>query len=498
MEHGDTDTKLDLSQCDKEPIAYINSIQKGAYLIAFNCYDFYLVAYSENISDIYDVSNADASTKLEEIITNSMADKIKQSLPFLSASALYYFYEEINGEPYAFSLSRSDADTIILAAEANKCHQSIGEYGTFIQSYIDSFEKKKTLTTEFYNQCAEFFKGLLGYDRVMVYCFHSDDHGEVVGEAKNADIKALLHNHFPASDIPKAARDLYIKNKTRLVININDKDVPLVYMDKKHTKALNLSAIDMRTLSPIHKEYLNNMGVVSSLSISIIVEQKLWGLIACHHHRPISVEFSVRRQCEFMSAFLAKHIEATCVKDSLEYSHYTQYRYRKFQRELLQKQLAFDELTPSDLTLGVIDSDYIAIVNGDDFSSDLQTITIDFIKQIIDASGVDYNNSVFSSHRFSETYFKGQYNDICSGVMVACISKDSRRFIIWLRSSVTKKTTWGGDPNKPAKIADGKQRISPRTSFQSWIEVVRGESEEWTNKEKQFAEDITLTLRLVP
>ena len=127
-------------------------------------------------------------------------------------------------------------------------------------------------------------KALLGFDRVMVYRFHSDDTGEVFAEAREMRLESFFGLHYPASDIPPQARKLYLTNILRIISDVADPTVAIAPAVSPAGIPLDLSLGTLRSVSPIHIEYLRNMGVTASMSISIVVRGKLWGLFACHHY----------------------------------------------------------------------------------------------------------------------------------------------------------------------------------------------------------------------
>ena len=138
---------------------------------------------------------------------------------------------------------------------------------------------------ELYDITARAVRALTGFDRVMVYRYDADYNGEVVAEAKRADLNSFLGLHYPASDIPAQARALYEKNWIRLISDVDYAPAPIEPADHPATGApLDLTYSTLRSVSPIHLEYLRNMGVRASMSISLLRDDKLWGLIACHHY----------------------------------------------------------------------------------------------------------------------------------------------------------------------------------------------------------------------
>ncbi|MEJ8628978.1 GAF domain-containing protein [Sphingomonas sp. I4] len=153
---------------------------------------------------------------------------------------------------------------------------------SWIDAAVTSFERTADLPMLF-DRAATTFQMLTGFDRVMLYRFLDEDAGRVVAEARSANLPSFLHHHFPASDIPKQARALYVRNKTRSIPDVDYVPAPI---RPEGFETLDLSDVSLRSVSPVHVRYLKNMGVAASASISIVKDGLLWGMIACHHYTP--------------------------------------------------------------------------------------------------------------------------------------------------------------------------------------------------------------------
>jgi light-regulated signal transduction histidine kinase (bacteriophytochrome) len=152
---------------------------------------------------------------------------------------------------------------------------------------------------------------LTGYDRVMVYKFDADGHGEIFAEACDASLEAFLGRHYPASDIPQRARELYLRNRARVLVDVHYEPVPVVPRNSPRTGAeLDMSLCALRSMSPLHLQYLKNMGVTATLVTSLVHDGRLWGLIACHHYSPKGVSGEIRAAAELLSGVVSTRISA--------------------------------------------------------------------------------------------------------------------------------------------------------------------------------------------
>ena len=162
------------------------------------------------------------------------------------------------------------------------------------------------------DEVTRIFRDLTGYDRVMVYRFDDDGHGEVFAEQRRPDLEAYLGNRYPASDIPQIARRLYERNRVRVLVDVDYRPVPLEpRLSPDHRPAdLDMSLCFLRSMSPIHVQYLKNMGVSATLVVSLVVGGRLWGLVACHHYAPRFLHFEIRAACDLLAEAVATRIAA--------------------------------------------------------------------------------------------------------------------------------------------------------------------------------------------
>lgn len=154
---------------------------------------------------------------------------------------------------------------------------------------------------------ARLFRAITGFDRVMIYRFLADETGEVVAEDKSDDLPTFLRHRYPASDIPRQARALYVRNVIRVIPDVFYKPAPLIGVGED-AEPLDMSDCVLRSVSPIHIQYLQNMGVAASASVSILRDGALWGLIACHHTSPKAIAWDDRTICRLLAASLSQHI----------------------------------------------------------------------------------------------------------------------------------------------------------------------------------------------
>jgi two-component system, chemotaxis family, sensor kinase Cph1 len=333
------------------------------------------------------------------------------------------------------------------------------------------------------DETARIFKDLTGYDRVMVYRFDEKGHGEVYSERRKPDLEPYLGNRYPASDIPQIARRLYERNRVRVLADVEYRPVPLSPRQLPIAgRDLDMSLCFLRSMSPIHVQYLKNMGVAATLVVSIVVGGKLWGLVACHHYVPRFVHFEVRAVCELLAETIATRIAAlesfVQARAELSVRRLEQRMIEAISRDGDWRMALFDSsqtlLQPVGATgVALLFEDQVLTTGEVPGTQELRAIALwldsgDRAPVISTASlGID-------APKFESII------PVASGVLATPISTSLGEYIIWFRPEQVRTVTWGGDPLKPVLIGDDPSTLSPRRSFAQWHQLVEGTAEPWT------------------
>jgi two-component system, chemotaxis family, sensor kinase Cph1 len=321
---------------------------------------------------------------------------------------------------------------------------------------------------------------ITGFDRTMVYRFDPEWNGEVVAEARREDLEPFLGLHYPATDIPAQARRLYEQNWLRHIVDVSYRPVPLLPREDLQTGApLDLSHAYLRSVSPIHIEYLKNMGVTASMSISLIADGRLLGLIACHHYSgPHQASRRVRETCEFLGQALSWHIQVLERAETVE----RQRRVQECEAAIAQALTTADDVLEGLAVPALVElaeAHGAAIV----FHEGIQTLGTtpdeDAIRKLVEwLSKSDLD--VLATSKLAEDYEPaGAWDTVGAGLLAVCISKELREYLLWFRPSTEKVVDWAGDPRKVTVARDEAPRLSPRGSFALWRETVRGRSIPW-------------------
>lgn len=486
-------TPIDLDNCAREPIHIPASVQPRGVFFHVVEPQMIVQQVSANVVDVLgrtvdDVLNA----TLDEVLGVEPAAIVRRfaaSFADLRARNPLDMVVEVNGRPETFDaiLHREAPGMLYVELELADGPRPFSFPNTY-QAVRDAVAELNASVDldELYGITARTVRELTGFDRVMVYRYDQDYNGEVVAEAKRDDLNTFLGQHYPASDIPAQARALYEKNWLRLISDINYVPSPIVPPLNPSTGApLDLTHATLRSVSPIHVEYLQNMGVGASMSISLLRDGALWGLIACHHYSgPHTPPYGTRAAAEFLGATLSLRLVDRLTDE--------EYRARLDAQALLAKLTAatLDEREPLSTALtgapslaDVIESDGLVVaVNGETVVHGL--VPDPSIVQAIGRWAADTGELVVATDHLRQALPDLDIPpEVAAGVLVVVLPDD--HYVMWLRSEVRRSVDWGGDPhNKAIAVAEGDTvRLSPRKSFERWNEIVRDRSLPWTSGE---------------
>ncbi len=347
------------------------------------------------------------------------------------------------------------------------------------------------------------------YDRVMIYRFMADGSGWVIAESRAPELAPFLDLHYPAADIPQQARALYLKSWLRLITQVDYDPAPLTpTLNPRTDKPLDMSYAILRDVSPIHREYLRNMGIDASMSISIIVAGQLWGLIACHHNSPRLLPRHLRAVCELFGSMFSLQLEARDKSEQFE----ARLASRKILQELMlnlagvedyaygltqQTPNLLDYIHGGDVALDGVRSGGVAVRVEGAITFLGVTPEREQITELTDwlTTYMTETEGVFSTDRLSEIYPPAKaFANVASGLLVIAVSRDPSDFILWFRPELVETALWAGDPTKPTKTSLDGDRISPRKSFEVWKHTVRDRALPWTPAEIDSAFDLRVSL----
>lgn len=334
---------------------------------------------------------------------------------------------------------------------------------------------------------------MTGFDRVMLYRFEPDYSGVVIAEALGAGAASYMGHHFPATDIPPQARALYTRNLQRIIADVDAPISPLVPDRTASGAPVDLSLSVTRAVSPIHLQYLRNMGVAASMSISILRDGKLWGMIACHHPRPLYVDYEVRSAIELFCRLLSYEVALAETADQLSQ---TDRAYELHERlSMLGASGADPAADLSALVAGIgeiIALDGVAMIADGLYRTEgLAPTEAEFqaLNRHLARSGP---GKVFATNHVAAAFpgVIAPEREI-GGLLAVPIRRQPAEYVLLVRREVVRTVEWAGPPGKQT-TPDG--RLSPRQSFSTWREEIHGQSQAWTIGDLRAAEVLRVSL----
>ncbi len=347
-----------------------------------------------------------------------------------------------------------------------------------IQAFLDASSLQSLC-----DEAAHIFKQLTGYDRAMVYRFDEAGHGHVFAGTKKPDLEAFLGHRCPSTDIPQIARRLHEQNRVRMLADINRQPEPLIPNLSPFTgEDLDMSLCALRSVSPIHAQYLKNLGVDATLVVSLVVGGKLWGLISCHHDAPRFLPFEMRAVCELLAEVVGTRITAlesfTQGQAELSVRRLEQRMVESISRDGDWRSALFD--SARSLLLPLNASGAALVFEG----QILTTGDVPATEQIRDigrwlepriAEGL-YSTASLAAEDLVFAPLIG----VASGLVATRISGEASDLLIWFRNERVRTVTWGGNPFQKVAVPSDPAELSPNRPFAQWHQVVEGASDPWT------------------
>jgi len=485
---------IDKADCASEPIHIPGAIQPHGYLFVLDATNHAVVAVSRNAADAFDLSPADmlgrpASDFLASRTPDALDDILarQDSAPaFRVAMRTPSRSDDLDG------VIRAGDGVILLELEVGASAQWESRLFGEVRSAIERIRHSPS-TEAACQALTEEVRRLCGFERVMAYRFDDDWNGLVVAEDCAAGAHSYLGHAFPASDVPPQARALYLRNTVRIIPDAGYQPSPIVPPVHPATgQPIDLSDVTLRSVSPIHLEYLANMGVMASMSVSIVRDNRLWGLVACHHNSPRILPQSVLQSCALLAQATAWHLESNeraAAAVSLAavrrlYPHLERDEHPDFRDSLAMVGTSLLATTRSH-GMAIWQPEGVWAIGLR--PSDRQ---VHALAAWLTQAGQDH----VTTDRLSELYPVGGLVALASGMVAARLGAG---WLFWFRGEWPRSITWAGRPDGATRDA-GTGRINPRKSFASWRRKVRGRSEPWTVADLSAAEEVeTLVLRAI-
>ncbi|KIP86299.1 ATPase [Stenotrophomonas maltophilia] len=482
------DVDLDLSSCAREPIHTPGAIQPYGLLLVVDPLSMRVQERAIGQAQVLEDFGDPLDQHLDRVLGGALVP-YRRHLDLLAPESTVFLGSiqlGRSGRHHALA-HRSETHFIIELEEPMD-----GEPGSLEDLYphIRRFMGEVETAPDIASLCeigARHVRDLSGFDRTLIYQFDKDWNGAVVAEDRNDRLPSYMDLRFPESDIPAQARELYRRNRVRLIADNDYRAVPLLRSAGLAGAApTDLSLAVLRSVSPVHLQYMRNMGTGASLSVSLLAEGRLWGLVSCHNQLPRRVPYHVRTACEFIGQILSLQIalkeRALAVEERIAR--------RAIQVRLLGRMagdedfmaaLGRDQKSLLDLTgatgAAIVHRGQCVLLGQTPGQTDVNAL-VDWLTRHHPAEDVFHTDALPAI--WSEA---AAFADLASGVMAISISQLHDSFVLWFRAEVMRTVSWGGEPRKA--LVDG--RLSPRLSFEAWKETVREQSTPWQDVDRDAA-----------
>ncbi|KAJ6318147.1 hypothetical protein OIU76_013651 [Salix suchowensis] len=515
---------------EEQITAYLSKIQRGGHIQPFGCMiavdegSFRIIAYSENAKEMLGLTPKSApSSEKQEILSDgtdvrtlfrpSSSVMLEKAFGAREITLLnpIWIHSKNSGKPFYAILHRIDVGIVIDLEPARTEDPALSIAGA-VQSQklaVRSISQLQSLPGgDIKLLCDTVVKSvreLTGYDRVMVYKFHEDEHGEVVAETKRADLEPYIGLHYPSTDIPQASRFLFKQNRVRMIVDCHATPVRVI-QDEALMQPLCLVGSTLRAPHGCHAQYMANMGSIASMAMAVIINgndeeaiggrnsTRLWGLVVCHHTSARCIPFPLRYACEFlMQAFGLQLNMELQLASQLSEKHVL--RTQTLLCDMLLRDSPTGIVTQSPSIMDLVKCDGAALYYQGQYYPLGVTPTEAQIKDIVEWLLALHGDSTgLSTDSLADAGYPGaaSLGDAVCGMAVAYITK--RDFLFWFRSHTAKEIKWGGAKHHPEDKDDG-QRMHPRSSFKAFLEVVKSRSLLWENAEMDAIHSLQLILR---
>lgn len=488
-----SDFAVDLTNCDREPIHIPGSVQGHGCLV--------VLTFAESGDLVIDQASRNASEylgqPLNKILGARSADIFGEELDREFRSELQakentqsnHFLRSVRLPSGIEVEVVSHTTNKLLVAEFERvdAHVEQNELNTTIVNVMAELEVLKSIP-ELGRMITRKIRALTRFDRVLLYCFDEEGNGTVLAEDRNERLPPMLHLRFPASDIPQQARRLYLQNRVRIIPDVEYTPSPLLARSEQ-TEPLDMTYSILRSVSPVHRDYMRNMGTAASMSISVVIDGKLWGMISCHNSTPCFVPYIVRSACDVLSRIVASQISAH--QRAADFAEAI--RLKVIERDLLTY-MALEEKYLDGITNHPEKVMALANASGAAFILDEtcvlmgETPSESQVKDLAERFAA-LNEPLFVSDHLAEQFPTAEaFHDCASGMLAISLSQVHRFQILWFRPEILRTFHWAGEPAVDKK-KDGTFEISPRKSFATWSQFVRLHSEPWSSVEIEAVRD---------
>ncbi|MBD2070127.1 response regulator [Leptolyngbya sp. FACHB-671] len=505
-----------LENCSEESVYAPGYIQPYGILLVLQP-DLKILQISENVEQFWGISAAAlVGQSLQRLFSRTQVKRIAQFLqqdnlelcnPFELKARIKAFSPEraepkVKTQTFRSILHRTE-NSLILELEPQfpaDSSDSIQFYHR-LQATVLSLRSAASLSN-LAQTLATQVKEMTGFDRVMIYRFEADDHGVVIAEEKENHLESFLGLHFPAIDVPAPARRLFLRNWVRQIPDVHYSPVALIAADGCSVETpTDLRDCVLRGVSPYHIEYLQNMGVAGTFTISLINDQRLWGLIACHHYSPKQIDYQTRKTCEFIGQFASIELVHQQERELEGYRTQVQTIQDKLQQAFLREPNFIQQVltrNAADL-LNLVRAEGVAIALDQKILLIGQTPPLEAVQNLLTWLPQLNQPEIYLTNCLVRPYPPARaFTQTASGILAISIVLHQKSYhLVWFRPEQIQTVNWAGNPQDAVKIDEsGEPQLCPRQSFDLWKETVQETSLPWQSVEIEAARMMRSTLML--
>ncbi len=507
MLHSPPFGHADLTNCERELIHLAGSVQPHGVLLVLREPDLVIVQASANASALFGLPVERLLNRALAALGGNLETRVRQlaDADTLAAPQPLQCHVLRAGQRCALEVTahRHPGGGLVVEIEPLEPlldeFETVGDHDALLMSQLAEGVQRISNASSIgvlADLAVKTFRDITGYDRVMVYKFDPDGHGKIIAEARDPRLDSLLGHRYPASDIPQRARQLYIRNRVRVLVDAHYKPAPLVPTLLPLTgQDLDMSLCHLRSMSPLHMQYLQNMGVTATLVASLVRDGRLWGLVAAHHYTPRKLRYAVRAASELLAEVISTRIAAI--------ENYAHAQVAILVRRLEQRLIEATS-TEGDWRLALfrnprtllqpLEASGAALFHDGEILTSGEVPSTPELRGLLDWIDQKYVDAPFESSSVgSANPLLASLTPVASGVLAVKLSTSRPDYLVWFRKEQLQSVTWAGDPKKVV-IGNDPLELSPRRSFAAWSEIVRGTALPWSGAELALARAIGTAL----
>ncbi|MGK7922083.1 MAG: GAF domain-containing protein, partial [Trichodesmium sp.] len=495
------DKTVDLGIQYKEQIHLSGQIQPHGVLLVLQEPELKILQASNNTLELFDIPAAELiNQNLSSLFSDKQIEKLSRSLEnnhqLKKVNPVELSFDTKDRSFLCDGIIHRSGNVLIIELEPviSKSNISFLNFYHVVREAAAKMQGAADLKSLCQIMVAEIRK-ITGFDRVMVYRFDSQDSGCVIAEDKIESLEPMLGLNYPSLDIPPQARRIFTVNSLRLIADVDAQPVDILpKKNSRNNEHLDLTYSVLRSVSSCHIQYLKNMGVGASMSISLLKNQKLWGLIACHHNSSKYVPYELRTACEFLGQTMS--LELAYKENNEDYDY-------RLELKSLKSEIIEDVSSSSNFIdalvqcqhklLNLVSAEGVVVISGESLHLLGKTPKSIAIQELISEIKEKFDQDIFYSDSLPKLYPKFQKDkDVASGLLALSISSAQSIYILWFRPEVIRTVDWAGDPTPVTEIeSNGNVKLCPRKSFELWKGIVKYTSLPW----KEWEIDAALELR---